>query len=104
MPETQSGKRYVQRGDGLPEIGWKNPQVGYLMTEARMASILGAMAIMFHNGRCTKDFCEECNPIRKLWWDIYNGSSRELRLAIAEALSEQDIQLPPGYYDEVPLP
>ena len=103
MPPTQSGKRYVQRGDGLPEIGWRNPEVGYLMTEPRLGVILSAMAVMFHNGQCTKDWCESCNPLRRVWWDLYNECDRELRLAVAEALAEQNIQLPPGYYDEEPL-
>ena len=104
METTASGKRYVRRGDGLPEIGWKNEAVGYVITEERLALVLGAMGVMFAKGGCTMDWCEECNPLRKVWWDLYNESSRELRLAVASSLSEFGYQLPPGFYDEEPLP
>lgn len=103
MPETQSGKRYVRRGDGLPEIGWRNQLVGYVVTEETMGTLLATMALMFHLGECTRDWCEQCNPMRKVWWDLYNSCDRELRLAVASSLSEARIQLPPGYYDEKPL-
>lgn len=103
MPHTLSGKRYVRRGDGLPEVGWRNPDTAYVISEMDMAKVLGTMAIMFHLGGCTKDWCEQCNPMRQVWWNLYNGCSRELRIAVAEGLSEQNIQLPPGFYDEQPL-
>lgn len=104
MPETQSGKRYVRRGDGLPEVGWQNESRGYVISELELCRVLGTMAIMFHLGQCTQDWCEQCNPMRKVWWDLYNGCDREARLAVAQALSDTGVPLPPGYYDETPLP
>jgi hypothetical protein len=104
MPHTQSGKRYVQRGDGLPEIGWKNGPPMITVKEEDLAKLLGASVLTYLAVGCREDWCEDCNPIRKAWWDVFNASSRELRLAVASAIADAGLPIMPGFYDEQPLP
>lgn len=104
MPETQSGKRYLRRGNGLPEIGWRNGQPSVPIHEDRLGALLVAFAKDAYTFGCQEDWCEACNPMRRVWWDVYNECTRELRLAVAEILAEAEIPLMPGFYDEAPLP